>query len=90
MSNRNHWMNEVTNVRQLRDELRLKAHLLRSDLRAELGHLETQWERLERDVAPVREAVGTTARELGNTTRDLLHTLRAGYTRIRDAVKEAV
>ena len=89
MSNGNHWMNEVSSVRQLRDEMRLKAHLLRSDLRAELDHLETQWERFERDLAPVRAAVGTTAHEVGATTRDLFHTLRLGYSRIRDAVKHA-
>jgi hypothetical protein len=90
MTERAHWMNDVTNVRQMRDELRLKAHLLRADLRDQVDRLEHEFTRLEHELRPVGDAVGTTAKELNASTRELLKTLRAGYGRVRDAVKAAV
>jgi hypothetical protein len=83
-------MNDVESVRQMRDELRLKAHLLRADLRDQLDRLEHEFKRLEHELKPVGDAVGTTAKELGASTLELLKTVRAGYVRIRDAVKTAV
>lgn len=90
MTDRAHWMNEVTSVRQMRDELLLKANLLRADLRDQLESLEQRWLEIERDLRPVGSAVGATAKELDGSARDLLHTLKTGYTRIRDAVQAAV
>jgi len=90
MTERPHWMNDVTSVRQMRDELRLKASLLRADLRDQLDRLEVQWREVERDLRPVGEAVDASAKELGASARDLLKTVQAGYARIRDAVQGAV
>ena len=90
MTDRAHWMNDLTSVRQMRDELRLKASLLRADLRDQLEKLEHDFTALERDLKPVGHAVGDTARELCASTRELLKTVGAGYARIRDAVKSAV
>ncbi len=90
MTERAHWMNDVSSVRQMRDELRLKAHLLRSDLRDQLDRLEHQWGELERDLKPVGSAVGTSAKELSASAKDLLETLKAGYARVKDAVRSAV
>ena len=89
MSERAHWMNDVETIEQARDELRLKAALLRADLRVQLEHVERQWAELERDLRPVRAAVGTTAKEIADSTAELLKTVRGGYTRIRDAVRNA-
>jgi len=90
MTERAHWMNDVTSVRQMRDELRLKASLLRADLKEQLERLEHEFTKLERELQPVGDAVGTSAKELSATTRELLKTVGAGYARIRDAVKAAV
>ena len=87
MSDRSHWMNDLKSVEQMRDELRLKAHLLRADLRDQWDRLEKQWAALERDLRPVRDAVGTTAKEVGASTGEVLKTVRAGYARIRDAIR---
>lgn len=84
------WMNDVGSVRQMRDELRLKAHLLRADLRDQVERLEGEFTKLEHQLRPVGTAVGTTVKELDASTRDLLKTLRAGYARVRDAVKATV
>jgi hypothetical protein len=90
MTERAHWMNDVTSVRQMRDELRLKAGLLRADLRDQLDRLEHEFTKLERDLRPVGSAVETTVKELDASTRELLKRLVAGYGRIRDAVRAAV
>jgi hypothetical protein len=90
MTDRAHWMNDVSSLRQIRDELLLKAHLLRADLRDQLDRLEHDFKTLERDLRPVGDAVGTTVKELDTSTRSLLKTLRAGYERVRDAVQAAV
>jgi hypothetical protein len=85
MSDEIHWMSELHGVEQLRDELRVKAALLGADLRDEVAALEKQWAKVERDLEPVRNAAGTTVREIGSSTRELLKTVRAGYERIRAA-----
>ena len=90
MTDRAHWMNDVTSVRQMRDELRLKAALLQADLRDQLERLEHEFVKLEHELKPVGNAVGATAKEIGTSTVDLAKTLRAGYARIWDAVKAAV
>lgn len=90
MTDRAPWMNDVSSVRQIRDELLLKAHLLRADLRDQLDRLEHDFKKLENDLRPVGDAVGKTAKELDASTRNLLKTLRAGYERIRDAIQAAV
>jgi hypothetical protein len=83
-------MNDVTTVRQMRDELRLKASLLRADLRDQLERLEHDFTALERELKPIGHAVGDTAKELSSSALELLKTLGAGYARIRDAVKAAM
>ena len=59
MTERTHWMNDVTSIRQIRDELRLKAGLLRADLRDQLERLEHDFAKLERDGAHVCSAPGS-------------------------------
>jgi len=77
-----HWMSEIKSLGQLRDELRLKAHLLRADLKAEMDRLETQWQRLDREIQPVKDAAAESAKELGESTKQLLKSLQHGYERI--------
>jgi len=87
MTNDSQWLRDVQGIEQLRDELRVKAALLRADLRDEMAALEKQWARIEHELAPLRAAAGTTAREIGTSTVALLKTVRTGYERIRDAAK---
>ena len=87
MSERMHWMSEIKSLGQLRDELRLKAHLLRADLKGDMERLETQWQRLNRELEPVKDAAAESAKELGSSTKQLFTSLRHGYERIRDAVR---
>ena len=89
MSEQTHWMSEIKSLGQLRDEIRLKAHLLRADLKDEVDRLETAWQRLNRELQPVKGAAAESAKELGSSTRQLLVSVRHGYERIRDALRAA-
>jgi len=90
MTDRSHWMSDVTSVRQMRDELRLKAHLLRADVRDQVERLEREFARIEHELRPVGEAVEASAKEIDASTRELLKTVRDGYARVRDAVRAAI
>lgn len=87
MADKAQWMGEVHSIEQLRDELRVKAALLRADLRDEVAALEKQWAKLEGELKPVREAVGSSTREIGASTVELLKTIRAGFERVRAAAR---
>jgi hypothetical protein len=89
MTERTHWMREIKSLAQLRDEIRLKAHLLRADLRDEFNRLETEWQRLNRELEPLKDAAAESAKELSFSTRQVFRSLRHGYERIRDAMRHA-
>jgi hypothetical protein len=82
-------MTEIKSLGQLRDELRLKAHLLRADLRGEMHRLETEWQRLNHQLEPLKGAAAESAKELSASTKQLFKSLRYGYERIRDAMRHA-
>lgn len=81
------WTGEFESLAQLRDEVRLKAHLLKAELRDQFHDLEHRWEAFERDTRPIRDAVGTSAKEIGASTRTVLESLGQGYRRIRESFK---
>lgn len=80
------WLGEYESLAQLRDEVRVKAHLLKAELRDQFHDLEHRWEALERDTRPIRDAVGSSAKELGASTRTVLDSLVQGYRRIRESI----
>ncbi len=86
MTDSTHWMAEVHSLAQLRDELRLKAHLLGAELRDDWKGLEEEWERVNHELEPLRRAAGDSAQEIGVAAKGLLRSLRSGYERLRDAV----
>lgn len=79
------WMNDVKNLEQLRDELKLKAHLLATELKDQWRDLEKKWEELGNELGPVRQAAGESAQELGSAAQGLMAALKKGYQRIKDA-----
>lgn len=88
MTTTDRWMSEYQTLAQLRDEVRLKAHLLKAELRDQLHDLERRWDVFERDTRPVRDAVGASTKEIGASTRTVLDSLAHGYRRIRESFKE--
>jgi|CXWL01.1.fsa_nt_gi uncharacterized protein with PhoU and TrkA domain len=68
---------------QMRDEVRLKLHLGKEELKEEVEQLETRWRELQTKVQPAAEE---TAREVGAAAKDLMAELQKGYQRVKDAL----
>jgi chromosome segregation ATPase len=74
-------------LREERDELRVRAHLLKAELRDEWQEIEEKWKhlepKLERLKAGARESVG----DIGAATRQLGEEIGNAYRRIRKALQ---
>ncbi len=71
---------------QTRDELRLKAHLMRADVRDEWITLEEKWGRFEARLHPLRDAAEEVGEEVWKKTKALGREIGKGYEKIRQAL----
>ena len=80
---------ELEKLEQMRDELRVQAHLLKADMKKELAELEKKYEKLKRDAKanPVKRAAEKSAEEVSDATRLLFDTVKDGMTRIRKSLR---
>jgi len=76
----------LAKVREERDELRLKLHLARAEVRDEWQKLEPRFEHLVARVGDVAESAGEASRDVGTAVGLLGEELRRGYARIRKAM----
>lgn len=74
-------------LREERDELRVRAHLLKAELRDEWHAAERQWERIEPKLDRLRKGAKESSAEVGAATRQLGEELARAYRRLRDALK---
>jgi predicted nucleic acid-binding Zn-ribbon protein len=70
-------------LRQERDELRLKLHLGKAELKDEWETLERKWEQLEARVAGARDEAREASKEVGAAFGILADELGQAYKRIR-------
>jgi hypothetical protein len=74
---------ELEALATVRDELKLKAHLAKADIKDELDELEAKWlrvhEQLERTKAHAKQDV----QALGQNVRELMLDLKQGYESIK-------
>lgn len=80
--------NNARLVRLLRDELALKAHLLKQEARDRLGDLDGKLAELKTHLDRAEEAGAAVRREAEATAERLVTTLREGYTKIRDTLRD--
>jgi predicted RNase H-like nuclease (RuvC/YqgF family) len=73
----------VEKLRQERDELKLKIHLGKSEMKDEWEALERKWERLEGRVEGAAEEAREASREVGAAFGVLTDELGEAYRRIR-------
>lgn len=71
-------------LRQERDELRVKMHLGKAELKDEWEALERKWEHLEGRMAGVRDETREASREVGAAFGVLTEELGEAYRRIRN------
>ena len=70
-------------IEQLRDEIKLQAHLGKEETKAELEKLEKEYESFIRKLQPFTEEVGTTLTNTGEALGLVADELKAGYERVR-------
>lgn len=73
----------LDDLKQKRDELRVKMHLASKDLQDEWDEFEEKWERFSN-----RADLGATGEGLEEAFEKLGHEIKLGYERIRDALKD--
>lgn len=86
-SKKSRLQDELEKLEQMRDELRLHAHLFKADMKDEWEELEKKLGNLRRDLRPLRHAAGKTAEEIGDATGALVETVFDGFKRLKDSLK---
>jgi CBS domain-containing protein len=77
---------EIEDLRRLRDELRVEAHLAKAEARDRLDELERGFQSLERRVKQTSRAADEPLKKLEADVRRLVDDLRDGFKRIKDAI----
>lgn len=74
---------DIESVDQLRDELSLQAHLLRSELKERFEKIEKEWPMLNVQIDPIRKATAQAGADVGAAARLLFDTIRDSYKEIK-------
>jgi len=76
----------VGQLRQERDELRVRAHLLKAELRDEWEQVERKWEHIEPKLERLRDSTRESAGEIGAAASQLGEEIANAYRRIRKSL----
>lgn len=74
----------IDRLRTERDELRVRMHLARAELRDEWKVLEKKWEQLERRLEKAGTDAIAASRDVGSTAGTVAEEIAAAYRRIRE------
>ena len=78
-------LDRVDQLRQLRDELRLKMHLAKAEAKDEWDKAEVKWGKLRSELPKIDESADDLIDSLSEGTKRLAQEIRQAYRRIRDA-----
>ena len=78
----------IENLKQERDELNVKMHLAKSDMKDEMQKLEEKWEDLRKRGTRAMEAVDDSAIEVSDTLRNLGEEIKEGYRKLRESMSK--
>jgi archaellum component FlaC len=70
-------------IEQMRDEIKLKAHLGQADAKDELEQLEKKWKGFLTEYKPLTDEAGKTAENAGAALALVGEEIKAGYKRLR-------
>jgi len=76
----------LARLRQERDELRVRAHLLKAEVKEEWDDVERKWEQVEFRLERVRAGASESAGEIGAALSQLGEEIGNAYRRIRKAL----
>jgi predicted nucleic acid-binding Zn-ribbon protein len=78
---------EMEKLEQMRDELRLQAHLFKAEVKDEWEDLEDKIAKIRHNLRPVQKAAEETLEEVGEATGLLIDSVFDGFKRLRDSLK---
>lgn len=76
----------VEQLKTIRDELKLQAHLLEMELEDEWKDMEKKWDELNRYLKPVEEATEEAVSDVGAAVSLLVDEIGKGYEKIKNAL----
>lgn len=79
----NPFQTELDALRTVRDELKLKAHLAKADLRQELATLETRWQQVEQDVRRTAANTKEPLQAIGQKLEQAVRELKQGFESVK-------
>lgn len=74
---------ELEALATIRDELKLKAHLARQDVKDEIARLETKMLRADEEMGHIKANTKTEIERLGTDFKDLLVELKQGFESVK-------
>ncbi len=74
---------KFSQLQSARDELRLKAHLFKADMKDEWEELEEKWAKARRDIKPALDAAKEASENISEAHSLLLDELKDGYKNIQ-------
>ena len=76
----------LARLQQERDELRVRAHLLKAEVKEEWDEVERKWEQIELRLERLRAGASESASEIGAALSQLGEEIANAYRRIRKAL----
>ena len=73
----------IADLERQRDEIRVRLHLAKADVKDEWAHLEQKWEHVRGKAEVLGREAGKAAGNVGAALRLAAEELRAGYARVR-------
>ena len=77
---------EFEHLRTLRDELRVRVHLGKAEIRDQWEELEKDWQRAEGRMAAIGESSREAAKDVKEAAALLVEQLREAYHRLREVL----
>ena len=78
---------ELEKLEQMRDELRLQAHLFKAEMKDEWEDLEARISKIKQNLRPVQKAAEETLGDVGEATGLLIDSVFDGFKRLRNSLK---
>ncbi len=88
MKSVNKFEEKISELRTLRDELKIKAHLFKMDTQTEWEDLEKKWAKISAEMKPTQSAAKEALAEVGTASELLISEIAKGYYRIRDSITQ--
>lgn len=76
---------ELEDLKRMRDEIRVQAHLARADAKDAWVRLEKIWAEVEKQIRMVERESQTAGDQMSSALKKLLGELRSGYEKLRDS-----